>query len=125
MSSVDEELVACQKLLELGLYAEVSKRLRTCLGNNNEPRVAAALGEVLTFQGYWRDALQAFEQGLSCCTSHGSHELVRIQIEMQTCFLTPIITGLFTESLTRADILYGDFIARTDIEYLDENAVLC
>ena len=125
MQPLDEELDECRCLRELGLYVEASTRLRARLDISNDLQVAADLGEVLIFQGYWHRALQTLEQGLSSCTSHGDKEILRIQVQMQICFLTPVITGSFDESLKHAETLYQDFLTRTKITDLERSTVRC
>jgi hypothetical protein len=64
-------------------------------------------------QGYWQQALQALEDGIRMCTgSTNDDALLCIQVQMQICFLKPIVTGSFIESLKSAAQLHADFLTR-------------
>ena len=123
MDSIEADLHECRMLCELGQYAKAGEKLRFRLNTTKDLRLVADLGDVLSKQGYLQHALQALEEGLEKSTSPGDVELLRSQIQMHKCLLTPIVTGAFDQSLKHAEMLYQNFVARTDTPELERSSV--
>lgn len=125
MRPLDEELDACRELRELGFYAKAATQLRDCLTITHDLHVAADLGDTLVYQGYWQQSLQVLEDGIQNCTGSADNDLLRIQVQMQICFLKPIITGSFNESIKCAAKLHTDFLDLQSSTQLERTAVRC
>jgi hypothetical protein len=120
MQQLDKELDECRALRELGFYAKAARRLRCLLATTSDLRVVADLGEVLMFQGYWQQASQVLDNS---CAVGGNDELLSFQVQMQSCFLKPIITGSFGQSLEQAAELHAKFITLRKSLELERPAV--
>jgi hypothetical protein len=110
MTTSNEALIECQRLIDLGNHVQASKQFKICLEKCNNLRTSVELCDLLESQGLWKEACTTLEQALRTAEDHDEEELLLLRANMALCLLEPIVTCNFEDSLKRAVLLYRKFL---------------
>jgi hypothetical protein len=123
MDDMDGLLVAARQLHQLGQLKQAADQLESVWSTQKDPKVLCELADIVTYQGYRGRALSFLELGMGLENDGAESHFVRARIQMQYCFLMPIVTCSFGPYLETAGELHREHLLHHDWRQYERDAV--
>jgi predicted negative regulator of RcsB-dependent stress response len=122
MDEIESALTEARNLRALGKLKQAATRLESVSATLRDPQLLSERADILTSQGYWTKALSVLE-GVKIEGHRASSGHVRGRIQMQLCFVRPVVEASFGQSVQTAKGLYQKYLLGIDWRHADRNLV--
>ncbi|KAF1953687.1 hypothetical protein CC80DRAFT_568643 [Byssothecium circinans] len=123
MDEIESTLTEARRLRALGQLKQAATRLESVSATWRDPRLLSERADVLISQGYWAKALGVLEE-LKIEGHQANSDLFRARIQMQLCFVRPVVEASFGQSMETAKGLHSEYLLGIDWSHTDRNLVM-
>jgi hypothetical protein len=122
MDEKESALVEARRLRALGNLGQAATLLESVSATWRDPGLLSERAEILMSQGYWTKALGVLE-GMKIESDQANSDLLRARIQMQLCFVRPVVEASFGRSVETAKVLHRQHLLGIDWSNADRNSV--